>query len=124
MLVKAQALAATAYNSYQVVVSPGKRFRSSSAAEFSVQGPSPAVVLGLIVDEDSTKIPEDSMPAGPIDGKKFGSLVQKGLKLAYDNRDAIYNAAKPHLKKLMGGGVSGGIISAGSMTGAGLHRRA
>ncbi len=114
-----QALAATEYNSYQVVVSPGKLFLSASAAEFTVQGPSPAVVLGLIADEDSTKIPEDSLPAGPIDGKGFGSLVQKGLKLAYDNRDAIYNVAKPHLKKLMGG-----AVSAGAMSGGAVHRRA
>ena len=104
-----QALAATAYNSYQVVVSPGKLFLSASAAEFAVQGPSPAVVLGLIADEDSVKIPEDSLPkTGGVDGQGFSSLVQKGLKLAYDNRSAIYDAAKPHLKKLMGGAVSGG----------------
>ena len=110
-----QALAATEYNSYQVVVSPGKLFLSASAAEFAVQGPAPAVVLGLIADEDSVKIPEDSLPkTGGVDGQGFSSLVQRGLKLAYDNRDAIYGAAKPHLKKLMGGAVSAGAV----------HRRA
>ena len=115
-----QALAATEYNSYQVVVSPGKLFLSASAAEFAVQGPAPAVVLGLIADEDSVKIPEDSLPkSGGVDGQGFSSLVQKGLKLAYDNRDAIYNVAKPHLKKLMGG-----AVSAGAMSGGAAHRRA
>ncbi len=77
-------------------------------------------MLGLIADEDSTKIPEDSLPkTGGIDGQGFSSLVQKGLKLAYDNRDAIYSAAKPHLKKLMGG-----AVSAGAMSGGAVHRRA
>ena len=77
-------------------------------------------MLGLIADEDSVKIPEDSLPkTGGVDGQGFSSLVQKGLKLAYDNRDAIYNVAKPHLKKLMGG-----AVSAGAMSGGAAHRRA
>ncbi len=106
-------------------MSPGKAYVSSSQAEFIVQGPSPAVVLGLVADEDSTKIPEDNIPdSDNPDGKGFSDLVQKGLKLAYEHRGAIYDAAKPHVKKLfggeMGGSVSGGIISAGGLK----HRRA
>ena len=108
------------YNAYQVIVNPGKLYLSPSQGEFVVQGPAPAVVLGLIADEDTTKIPEDSLQKnGDVDGLGFSSLVQKGLKLAYDNRDAIYGAAKPHLKKLMGG-----AVSAGAMSGGAVHRRA
>ena len=96
-----------------------------------MQGPSPAVVLGLIADDDSTKIPEDNVPdSDNVDGKGFGDLIQKGLKLAYQHRGAIMEHATPHIKKLfggsmgemggMGGNVSGGIISAGGLK----HRRA
>ncbi len=119
-----QALGAADYNAYQVVVSPGKAYVSASQCEFIVQGPSPSVVLGLIADDDSTKIPEDNVPdSDNADGKGFGDLIQKGLKLAYEHRGAIMEHAGPHVKKLfggeMGGNVSGGIISAGK-----LHRRA
>ena len=90
-----------------------------------VQGPSPSVVIGLIADDDSTKIPEDNVPASDNpDGKGFSDLVQKGLKLAYEHRGAIMSAAAPHVKKLfggsMGGQVDGGWVSAGSLK----HRRA
>ena len=116
----ATALAAS-YNAYQVIVSPGKAYVSASQAEFIVQGPSPAVVLGLVADEDSTKIPEDNVPdSDNPDGKGFSDLVQKGLQLAYQHRGAIMSAAAPHVKKLFGGDLSGGMISAGSLK----HRRA
>ena len=119
-----QALAAANYNAFQVVVSPGKAYVSASQCEFVVQGPSPAVVLGLIADDDSTKIPEDNVPdSDNADGKGFSDLIQKGLKLAYEHRGAIMSAAAPHVKKLMGGAyggqVDGGIISAGGLK----HRR-
>ena len=122
-----QALDAAFYNAFQVVVSPGKAYVSASQCEFVVQGPSPAVVLGLIADDDSTKIPEDNVPdSDNADGKGFSDLIQKGLKLAYEHRGAIYDAAKPHVKKLFGSGgayggeITGGIISAGALR----HRRA
>jgi len=116
-----QALAAANYNAFQVVVSPGKAYVSASQCEFVVQGPAPAVVLGLIADDDSTKIPEDNVPASDNpDGKGFSDLVQKGLQLAYQHRGAIMSAAAPHVKKLFGGDLSGGMISAGSLK----HRRA
>ena len=113
------------YNAYQIIVSPGKAYVSASQCEFVVQGPSPAVVLGLVADEDSTKIPEDAVPdSDNADGKGFSDLIQKGLKLAYEHRGAIYDAAKPHVKKLiggsMGGQVDGGWVSAGGLK----HRRA
>ena len=111
---------AASYNAYQVIVSPGKAYVSASQAEFIVQGPSPAVVLGLVADEDSTKIPEDNVPdSDNPDGKGFSDLVQKGLKLAYEHRGAIMSAAAPHVKKLFGGDLSGGMISAGALK----HRR-
>ena len=119
-----QALDAAFYNAFQVVVSPGKAYVSASQCEFVVQGPSPAVVLGLIADDDSTKIPEDNVPASDnADGKGFSDLIQKGLKLAYEHRGAIMSAAAPHVKKLiggsMGGQVDGGWVSAGGLK----HRR-
>ena len=115
------------YNAYQVIVSPGKAYVSASQCEFVVQGPSPAVVLGLVADEGSTKIPEDSVPdSDNPDGKGFSDLVQKGLKLAYEHRGAIMSAAGPHVKKLFGsGGSMGGAISGGQIEAGGLkHRRA
>ena len=120
-----QALDAAFYNAFQVVVSPGKAYVSASQCEFVVQGPSPAVVLGLIADDDSTKIPEDNVPdSDNADGKGFSDLIQKGLKLAYEHRGAFMSAAAPHVKKLMGGAyggqVDGGWVSAGSLK----HRRA
>ena len=113
------------YNAYQIIVSPGKAYVSASQCEFVVQGPAPAVVLGLIADDSSTKIPEDAVPdSDNVDGKGFSDLIQKGLKLAYQHRGAIMEHAGPHVKKLFGGsmgdGVSGGIISAGGLK----HRRA
>ncbi len=83
-------------------------------------------MLGLVADENSTKIPEDNVPdSDNPDGKGFSDLIQKGLKLAYDHRGAIYDAAKPHLKKLMGsGGSMGGFISGGQIEAGSLkHRR-
>ena len=113
------------YNAYQVIVSPGKAYVSASQCEFVVSGPSPAVVLGLVADEGSTKIPEDAVPdSDNPDGKGFSDLVQKGLKLAYEHRGAIMSAAGPHVKKLfggsMGGQIDGGFVSAGALK----HRRA
>ena len=114
----------SSYNAYQVIVSPGKAYVSASQCEFVVSGPSPAVVLGLVADENSTKIPEDAVPdSDNPDGKGFGDLIQKGLKLAYEHRGAIMSAAAPHVKKLiggsMGGQVDGGWVSAGALK----HRR-
>lgn len=114
---------ASSYNAFQVIVSPGKAYVSASQCEFVVQGPSPAVVLGLVADESSTKIPEDAVPdSDNADGKGFSDLIQKGLKLAYQHRDVIMSAAAPHIKKLMGSGgsIDGGMVSAGALK----HRRA
>ena len=118
------AAVAANYNAYQIIVSPGKAYVSASQCEFIVQGPSPSVVLGLVADENSTKIPEDAVPdSDNPDGKGFSDLVQKGLKLAYEHRGAIMSAAAPHVKKLfggsMGGQIDGGFISAGALK----HRR-
>ena len=112
-----QQLAVTSYNAFQLISSPGKAYVSPSQCEFSVSGVSPEVVLALTANDDTVKVPEDGAGDGEgVEGKGFSDLVSRGVKMLYDNRAVIL----PHVKKLLGGDISGGQVSAGALR----HKRA
>lgn len=94
------------YTAYQVVESPGLLYISGSEAQFTVQGASPAETLAVTAKGERL----DENVVDP-QGAGFGSI----LASAFKHRAAIYDLGK----KIAGGDVSAGAVSAGR-----LHRRA
>ena len=102
------------YTAYQVIEAPGLLYLSGSEAQFVVEGASPAETLAVTAKGERL----DENVVDPT-GAGFGSI----LSSAFKHRNAIYDLGK----KIVGGDISAGSVSAGSLGGSmggRMHRRA